>query len=180
VWVKLPNVCNSDLSSEAMHQFQSLYDSPVGQLTLLANAADALTAVLWENDDPDRVKVPSSLIDQETTILSETKRQLDAYFAEKRQTFDLRLEFYGTDFQIQVWQQLLRIPFGETRTYGQLAQFLNDPKASRAVGAANGKNPLSIVVPCHRVIGSSGKLTGFAGGLEAKLFLLTLEKNILL
>ena len=109
------------------------------------------------------------------TILRETARQLDDYFAGRRRVFDLPLAFNGTDFQKQVWQALLAIPFGETRTYGQLAAQLGNPSASRAVGAANGKNPISIIAPCHRVIGGNGKLTGFACGLEAKAFLLGLE-----
>ena len=101
-------------------------------------------------------------------MLLETERQLKEYFGGKRKEFSLRLDPAGTDFQRQVWKALLGIPFGETRSYGQLAKQLGNPQASRAVGAANGRNPISIIVPCHRVIGSSGKLTGFAGGLTLK------------
>ena len=105
----------------------------------------------------------------------ETEQQLNDYFAGKRKSFSVSLDFKGTEFQKKVWDALLTIPFGETRTYGQIAQQINHPKAVRAVGAANGKNPISIIAPCHRVIGSTGKLTGFAGGLEVKSYLLVLE-----
>jgi methylated-DNA-[protein]-cysteine S-methyltransferase len=102
---------------------------------------------------------------------------LHDYFAGKLKKFSLPLDFSGTEFQKQVWRSLLTIPFGETRTYGQIARQIGRPKSVRAVGAASGKNPISIIAPCHRVIGSDGKLTGFAGGLEAKAFLLGLEKS---
>lgn len=108
-------------------------------------------------------------------VLLETKRQLHEYFAGSRHRFELELDFTGTDFQKSVWQALLTIPFGETRSYSQIAQQIGNPKAVRAVGAANGRNPISIIAPCHRVIGASGGLTGFAGGLEAKQYLLALE-----
>ena len=110
-------------------------------------------------------------------MLLETERQLNDYFAGKRKSFSLKLDFQGTEFQKKVWAALLTIPFGETRSYGQIAKQIKNPKAVRAVGAANGKNPMSIIAPCHRVIGSSGKLTGFAGGLEAKARLLALESQ---
>ena len=104
-----------------------------------------------------------------------TVQQLREYFAGTRTRFELDLDFVGTEFQKQVWAALLTIPFGETRSYSEIARQIGNPSAVRAVGAANGKNPISIVAPCHRVIGASGKLTGFAGGLEAKERLLTLE-----
>ena len=132
-------------------------------------------AILWENDDPDRVRLGAMAQDDAHPVLAETARQLTEYFAGERQSFDLPLDFRGTDFQKQVWAQLLAIPFGETRSYGDLARAINRPKAFRAVGAANGKNPISIVAPCHRVIGTYGTLTGFAGGLAAKQLLLGLE-----
>ena len=150
------------------------FPSPVGRLKLVASE-HGLMAILWENDDPKRVRLDETVEYANHTILRETARQLDDYFAGRRRVFDLPLAFNGTDFQKQVWQALLAIPFGETRTYGQLAAQLGNPSASRAVGAANGKNPISIIAPCHRVIGGNGKLTGFAGGLEAKAFLLGLE-----
>ena len=108
-------------------------------------------------------------------MLLETERQLNEYFAGKRKKFSLKFDCLGTKFQKDVWQALATIPFGETRSYGQIARQIGRPKAVRAVGAANGKNPISIVVPCHRVIGSNGKLTGFAGGLETKASLLRME-----
>ena len=111
-----------------------------------------------------------------TPVLVETERQLGEYFAGGRKAFSVALDMRGTRFQRDVWEALLAIPFGETRSYGQLAKQLGNPRATRAVGAANGRNPISIIVPCHRVIGSSGKLTGFAGGLDTKAHLLGLEK----
>ena len=108
-------------------------------------------------------------------ILVETARQLAEYFAGTRRVFDLPLDFIGTDFHKKVWAALLNIPFGETRSYGQIATEVGSPNAVRAVGAANGRNPISIVAPCHRVIGAAGHLTGFAGGLETKAMLLAIE-----
>ena len=148
--------------------------SPVGTLTLIAKA-DKLCAILWENEKLNRVRIGPMLEDPRHPVLVETERQLKQYFAGERDRFDLPLDFAGTQFQQKVWQALLTIPFGETRSYSQIAQQVGSPKAVRAVGAANGKNPISIVTPCHRVIGASGSLTGFAGGLEAKQFLLGLE-----
>jgi len=148
--------------------------SPVGELTLVASDK-GLTAILWENDDPDRVRLADRTEQPDHPILVETARQLGEYFAGKRSAFDLPLDFHGTDFQKRVWAQLLAIPFGETRSYGEIARALGQPTASRAVGAANGKNPISIVAPCHRVVGTNGSLTGFAGGLAAKQRLLALE-----
>ncbi len=113
--------------------------------------------------------------DPQHPVLKETERQLLEYFAGQRRRFELELDFAGTDFQIRVWQALLTIPFGETRSYRDIAIQIGQPTAVRAVGAANGRNPISIIAPCHRVIGSSGSLTGFAGGLAAKQLLLSLE-----
>src|SRR5580704_4181962 len=151
-------------------------DSPVGKLKLVASDK-GLVAILWKNDKPHRVRLSELVADDKHPILLQTERQLSEYFAGKRRSFSLALDIRGTSFQKNVWEALLAIPFGETRSYGQLAKQLGNPKASRAVGAANGKNPVSIIVPCHRVIGSSGKLTGFAGGLETKAHLLDLEKK---
>jgi methylated-DNA-[protein]-cysteine S-methyltransferase len=111
-------------------------------------------------------------------VLLETERQLKEYFAGKRQAFELELDFAGTPFQRRVWAALLSIPYGETRSYGEIARQIGDPRAVRAVGAANGKNPISIVAPCHRVIGATGELRGFAGGLQTKARLLALEAAI--
>jgi methylated-DNA-[protein]-cysteine S-methyltransferase len=149
-------------------------ESPVGRLKLVASS-EGLAAILWENDSPARVPLSDLVEDLNHPILLETERQLREYLDGKRREFSIPLDVRGTNFQKNVWQALLGIPFGETRTYGQLARQIGRPEASRAVGAANGRNPLSIVVPCHRVIGASGKLTGFAGGLEVKARLLNLE-----
>ena len=148
--------------------------SPVGLLKLVANDL-ALVAILWENDDPKRVRLGSLVEDVDHPILCLAEQQLGEYFAGARKSFDLPLDFGGTPFQKKVWSELLNIPFGQTRTYGQIANSIGKPRAFRAVGAANGKNPISIVAPCHRVIGKDGSLTGFAGGLEAKECLLEIE-----
>jgi len=148
--------------------------SPVGELKLVANGS-RLVAILWENDKPNRVRLGPMVEAPDNPVLVKTARQLEEYFAGTRDGFDLELDFVGTAFQKKVWAALLTIPFGETRTYSQIAEQIGHPSAVRAVGAANGRNPLSIVAPCHRVIGASGKLTGFAGGLEAKERLLVLE-----
>jgi methylated-DNA-[protein]-cysteine S-methyltransferase len=148
--------------------------SPVGKLKIVASDR-GLTAILWENDQPTRVRLGEMREDAGHPVLVETERQLTEYFRGDRKTFALELDFSGPDFQKRVWQELLAIPYGETRSYGDIAKKLGNPKACRAVGAANGKNPISIIAPCHRVVGSNGKLTGFAGGLEAKAYLLRLE-----
>ena len=152
----------------------TLMQSPVGELKLVASD-QGVVAILWEDDKPGRVRLNDLVRKDEHPILLETKKQLAEFLAGKREAFSLPLDMRGTRFQKDVWEALLAIPFGKTRSYGQLAQQLGNPKATRAVGAANGRNPLSIVVPCHRVIGASGKLTGFAGGLEIKAHLLRLE-----
>lgn len=159
------------------HVFRNVFKtmpSPVGALTLVAGDT-GLAAVLWENDDPDRVRFGALGEDAQHPVLAETERQLSEYFAGVRRAFDLPLDFRGTAFQKRVWEQLLAIPFGETRSYGEIARALGQPAATRAVGAANGRNPISIIAPCHRVIGANGALTGFAGGLKAKQYLLALE-----
>ncbi|MBD8163023.1 methylated-DNA--[protein]-cysteine S-methyltransferase [Erwinia persicina] len=148
--------------------------SPVGELKLVATER-GLAAVLWENDDPKRVRFRPQQEDVHHVTLLETEKQLREYFAGERQQFDLTLDFIGTEFQRRVWAALVTIPFGETRSYSEIARQVGSPAAVRAVGAANGRNPVSIIAPCHRVIGANGKLTGFAGGLETKAFLLRLE-----
>ncbi|VXC88979.1 methylated-DNA--[protein]-cysteine S-methyltransferase [Sphingomonas sp. AX6] len=152
--------------------------SPVGELTLVASDA-GLVAVLWEHDDFDRVRLGAMVEADDHPVLVAAAAQLGEYFAGKRTAFDLALDFRGTDFQKHVWAALLTIPFGETRSYGEIARQIGQPTASRAVGAANGRNPISIIAPCHRVIGSNGSLTGFAGGIEAKRLLLRLENPTL-
>ena len=148
--------------------------SPVGDLKLVGSNR-GLAAVLWENADPRRVRLNIAGEDRNHPVLVEAERQLEEYFAGKRRTFSVKLDFAGTEFQNKVWRALLAIPFGETRSYGDIARQVGNPKAMRAVGAANGRNPISIIAPCHRVVGATGKLTGFAGGLEAKARLLALE-----
>lgn len=156
------------------HAFKTIR-SPVGELTLVAEAR-GLAAILWENDRPGRVRLGALTADAAHPVLVETERQLREYFGGRRRAFDVPLFFSGSAFQQRVWRALLTIPFGETRSYGEIARQIGNPAASRAVGAANGRNPISIIAPCHRVVGSNGKLTGFAGGLDAKKYLLELER----
>lgn len=151
-------------------------ESPVGKLKLVASD-DGLAGVLWTNGEQCRLRLPSARYSDEDALLCEAAGQLAEYFAGGRHAFDLPLDPQGTPFQKAVWQALRAIPYGETRSYLELARQLDQPQAARAVGAANGRNPLSIVVPCHRVIGAGGKLTGFAGGLAAKAHLLALEAS---
>ncbi|MCK6264127.1 methylated-DNA--[protein]-cysteine S-methyltransferase [Vibrio sp. ZSDE26] len=150
----------------------SYYQSPLGALTLQANEHGLLG--VWF---PIHTTQPAQLGQRDDTfpILKETKRQLDEYFSMQRRAFSLPVASLGTDFQQQVWRALCMIPYGETWSYQQLAETIENPKAVRAVGLANGKNPVSIIVPCHRVIGKNGKLTGYAGGTEIKKNLLKLE-----
>jgi methylated-DNA-[protein]-cysteine S-methyltransferase len=150
--------------------------TPIGRLCIVASPA-GLAAVLWECDGPDRVRLPALRDVADHPVLVEAERQLGEYFAGRRRVFDLPLAARGSEFQQRVWQALREIPFGETRSYGQIAERIGQPTAVRAVGAANGRNPLSIIAPCHRVIGANGDLTGFAGGIETKRFLLAFEKE---
>ena len=150
-------------------------DSPVGELKLVASDT-GLAAILWQDDDPGRVRLGPPVRGPGNAVLVETERQLRAYFAGELTRFDLPLDFQGTEFQRSVWAALLTIPFGETRSYGEIARQIGRPTAFRAVGAANGRNPISIIAPCHRVVGSTGALTGFAGGLATKERLLGLER----
>ena len=152
--------------------------SPVGDLRIVVSDR-GVRAILWENDF-DRVPAidpePIDVVDD--PVARRTVDQLTDYFAGQRTDFDLPLDLVGTEFQVHAWQSLSRIPFGTTRSYGEQAADIGRPTAVRAVGAANGKNPVSIVLPCHRVIGADGSLTGFAGGLEAKRFLLSHEQTV--
>ncbi len=150
-------------------------DTPIGALTLVAED-ETLRGIYVEDQrhrPPDeRFGHPD---DGNSVVLKEAERQLAEYFAGDRTAFDLPLAAVGTAFQRRVWDALRAIPYGETVSYGELARRIGQPTASRAVGLANGKNPISIVVPCHRVIGSNGTLTGYGGGIERKQFLLALE-----
>ncbi|PYK56629.1 MAG: glycosyltransferase [Verrucomicrobia bacterium] len=160
---------------EATYSYRTM-KSPVGRLKLVASER-GLAAILWENDDPKRVRLAPLVEDNNHPVLLEAENQLNGYFAGKLKKFSLKFDFAGTEFQKKVWRALAAIPFGETRSYGDIAKQIGRPKAVRAVGAANGRNPISIMLPCHRVIGSNGKLTGFAGGLETKAFLLKTESG---
>lgn len=153
------------------------HESPVGELQLVANDT-ALIAVLWPQERDGRVRFavePEPVAKH--SVIDRAAEQLDEYFAGERTSFDLPLDPQGTDFQRQVWWSLADIPYGETSTYGKQAANLGRPAAVRAVGSANGRNPLSIVLPCHRVVGANGKLTGFAGGLDSKRWLLDHEAH---
>lgn len=147
-------------------------DSPVGEL-LLAGDAQALSVIGFPKGSMRRDPEPDWIFKEQP--FEEVRRQLDEYFAGERKDFDLPLSLQGTEFQVQVLQALQTIPYGETTSYGAIAKQIGRPKAVRAVGAANGRNPIPIIVPCHRVIGSSGDLTGFGGGLDTKAELLRLE-----
>lgn len=151
-------------------------DSPVGELTLFGDGA-ALSGVLTPAKDGKVRVVPQDWVADRKSF-TEAEQQLEAYFAGGLREFDLPLAPVGTEWQLKVWAALTTIPFGETASYGQLAEELGRPTASRAVGMANGRNPISIIVPCHRVIGANGSLTGYAGGLDRKEFLLGLESRV--
>ncbi len=148
--------------------------SPVGDLLIVASDA-GLRAILWPAEREGRVTFAEATSAGDHPVIDATIAQLEQYLEGERREFDLPLDLVGTDFQKDVWAGLLKIPYGETQSYGELANELNKPGAARAVGAATGRNPISIVVPCHRLVGSSGKLTGFAGGIDTKQWLLAHE-----
>lgn len=164
---------NESLSGE---QFL-IVESPIGPLTLVAND-NALLSLDWgDSATKYRARFYSNTKEtsHENPILLAAKKQLEEYFSGQRKIFDLPLAPTGTDFQKRAWKELLKIPYGKTITYGEQARRLKQPQAARAVGGANGKNPIGIIIPCHRVIGASGDLTGFAGGVEMKKTLLAIE-----
>jgi len=150
--------------------------TPVGLIRLVATTR-GLAAVLWEGEGYKRTKLPVPCRSDADPVLLQAERELKEYFEKGRTTFDVPLDLNGTEFQLRVWEALLNIPYGVTRTYGELARLLGNIKTLRAVGGALNKNPVSIIVPCHRVLGASGQLTGFAGGLENKSILLGLEQG---
>ncbi|MCH7950580.1 MAG: methylated-DNA--[protein]-cysteine S-methyltransferase [Candidatus Dadabacteria bacterium] len=150
--------------------------SSVGEVTLVADNV-SLRAIYWLNQKPDRVKFPDLKNNDSNHVLKLAVKQLKAYFSGTRREFDISLRPVGTVFQEEVWLALRSISYGETVSYSDIAKQIGRPKAVRAVGAAIGKNPLSIMIPCHRVIGANGKLIGFAGGLSTKEFLLNLENQ---
>ena len=153
----------------------TIYDSPGGPLTLTSDGA-ALTGIYFHKQRHGEAPAGPLGADK---IIDATRKQLDSYFAGKRRTFDVPLGPRGTAFQSRVWSALTKIPYGETKSYGAIAQAIGSPKAVRAVGAANGRNPIPIIIPCHRVIGANGSLTGFGGGMAWKELLLDLEKGAL-
>lgn len=158
-----------------MSRTHTVTDSPYGPLTLVAT--DSVLSGLYMTEQRHRPG-EETFGDPDPRPFREVIRQLDAYFAGDLEEFDLPLHLAGTPFQRAVWEQLLLIPYGETRTYGELAGSLGSTGASRAVGLANGKNPIGIIVPCHRVIGASGGLTGYGGGLDRKQRLLAFERGV--
>ncbi len=150
---------------------------PVGILHAIASDR-GLCALLWaDSDGPENCRDARPTSPDAHPVLGSLAKQLEEYFAGTRQVFDLPLEPAGTAFQIAVWNALRKIPYGETRSYAEQAQMIGNPAAVRAVGGANGKNPISIIIPCHRVIGKNGSLTGFGGGLPVKKFLLDHERR---
>ena len=145
------------------------YETPVGKLCV-GEEDGVIVRTTWS-------KIPTEYILKETKLILQCKMQLDEYFRGERKTFDLPLAPKGTDFQKKVWNALQEIPYGETRTYGEIAAAVGNPKAARAVGMANNKNPIGIIIPCHRVVGANGKLVGYAGGMDKKEWLLQLERK---
>jgi methylated-DNA-[protein]-cysteine S-methyltransferase len=162
------------VSSAKTLKQHTVLDSPYGPLTLVAT--DGTLSNLYMTDQRHRPAQETFGV-RDDRPFGEAIDQLEAYFAAELKEFTLELHLHGTPFQRRVWEQLLRIPYGETRSYGDLAAALGNPGASRAVGLANGKNPVSIIVPCHRVVGSNGSLTGYGGGLERKQRLLDFEQG---
>jgi methylated-DNA-[protein]-cysteine S-methyltransferase len=159
--------------------YYTYLDSPIGRL-LLTSDGTSLTGLYMEphRHGPENAESREGWVrDDEAAPLPLARQQLTDYFAGSRQRFDLPLAAQGTAFQQRVWKELLEIPFGQTWSYGELARRIGQPNASRAVGLANGRNPISIIVPCHRVIGANGKLVGYGGGLERKTWLLQLERG---
>lgn len=144
-------------------------NTPVGRLCI-GEREGTITRVTWN-------QIPADAVEEETELIRKCKQELDEFFEGKRTTFDLPLAPEGTPFQKRVWEALREIPYGKTRTYKDIAIAVGSPKGFRAVGMANNKNPIAILIPCHRVIGSDGKLVGYAAGMETKTFLLALERQ---
>ena len=157
----------------------STLKSPVGQLTIFVSD-QGVHSILWEHEcssDESKLLITNHKQSDSHPILFKAKQQLAEYFDKARTSFDIPVALAGTDFQIKAWQALQTIPYGETISYGEQARRLGDKNKARAVGMANGMNPISIIIPCHRVIGASGALTGFGGGLDNKSYLLNLEQK---
>jgi len=166
------------MKSPESELYTSALSSPVGLLTIVVSH-EGVRAVLWPNDNPKRVPIVDAADQPDHPIIAAATKQLDEYFAGDRQDFDLPLDPVGTEFQQSAWRSLRTIPYGTTVSYGEQAERMGDKRKARAVGAANGRNPISIVVPCHRVVGAGGELTGFAGGVESKAWLLDHEWSVL-
>lgn len=152
-------------------KYYYIYETKIGKI-LLAEEEGHITNLYFD----DQREVEGAGL-KETALIREAKKQLDEYLLGRRKEFNLPLKAKGTEFQQRVWQALLDIPYGETKSYGEIAKIIGNPKAARAVGLANNRNPISIFIPCHRVIGKNGKLVGYGGGLQIKEFLLTLERK---
>ncbi len=158
--------------------YTKVMDSPVGQLQLVASGK-GLCGVLFAKGKHNDVMFRTELVTSEDhPVLQKAEKQLNEYFAGKRTAFDLPLDMHGTIFQIKAWRELQKIPYGQTVSYGQQAKGMGDANKARAVGMANGRNPIAIIVPCHRVIGANGSLTGFGGGLNIKQQLLDMEQAV--
>lgn len=155
------------------HQYK-IIASPVGTLTLVTDGK-SLTEICWENVGSLPVKKDPAQEDENHPVLLQAAKELDEYFAGKRKSFTVNVDPEGTEFQKKVWKALLTIPFGKTKTYGDVAALIENPDAVRAVGGAANRNPIPVIIPCHRVIGADGKLVGFGGGLERKEILLEIE-----
>jgi len=163
----------------ARRRSHTVIASPIGPLTLIADSG-RLAGVHMQitRYEPDAAALGAAIDRDDEPVLATAARQLDAYFEGELTTFDLQLTLDGSRFQRTVWGALRDIPYGETTSYGELARRIGQPSASRAVGLANGRNPVSIVVPCHRVIGADGSLTGYGGGMDRKRYLLALEQRV--
>lgn len=153
-------------------QYSTLYQSPIGPIQLIEKDGKITNLSFLSNED-ERNDIPS----KETAILKKAKQELEEYFDGKRKEFDLPLSFSGTPFQEKVWNTLCTIPYGQTKSYQEIAIQVGSPKACRAIGLTNHINPIGIFVPCHRVVGKNGKLVGYAGGIDKKSYLLDLEKQ---
>jgi methylated-DNA-[protein]-cysteine S-methyltransferase len=160
---------------QAERLYMTKHQTPVGELTLIGSDR-GLREIHWPNRNGTNTMLAAH--GEDHPLLKETVRQLDEYFAGRRTSFDIPLDLRGTPFQLAAWRALAEIPFGETRSYGQQAAMIGSPRAVRAVGSANGANPVCIVLPCHRVVGADGSLTGFGGGLGTKRWLLDHEARI--
>lgn len=158
--------------------FFQTYKTTLGKIQISANS-DAVVGVNFQSDFASAAGLQSvhsgNFLNQETALIKETFRQLSEYLEGKRKNFNIPIDTRGTDFQKKVWNELKKIPYGEVRSYKQIAKSIGNPKACRAVGSANNKNPTAVIIPCHRVIGTNGQLIGYAGGLKRKKFLLNLE-----